>query len=270
MTGSGWAKALCAHNDKCDAAFNTIVFGSTSACVTGQDKSLASAKAAPDTGVTDAALDACAAAIQALDCATPANQPDACIFKGKRPLNAGCAINEQCQTGYCLFTTQGDCGKCGTPGIVDDACDAAPCGIGLDCDQNTNKCAPRAKTGASCATVSCASANDRCVKNVCVAGGAKGAACTAGNQTDQDSCGPSLECVNNVCAQIQATALANQTCGNGVQCVNGECIDTKCVANLAEGAACNDEASDDGPFCGGVLECIDLKCAYEPTVATCN
>lgn len=272
--GSAWAQALCAWNDRCNPTYNGILFGSTANCVLAQDKAVASAKAAPDSGMTDQAMDGCATAANAALCTQDPNLLDACIFKGTRAPGTACAVSEQCQRGFCLVGNGNTCGICAAAGSVGESCAQTPCEVPLECDASTHKCVTRAATGGACtSSVFCSSYADRCVNGVCVVGAAKGAPCTsAASATSQDSCGPNLVCSNGSCVGLTVTQQPGDACGNGIECINGACTGDqppyKCTGHLAEGASC--DVASTTVFCDTKMECLSGTCQYPPPAPTCE
>jgi hypothetical protein len=100
-------------------------------------------KALPGSGVTDASLEACAAALDRSPCELPNGDPAVCNFHGSLPGGASCNEGLQCESGRCSgteiflpgFGQSGPiiCGTCEPPASTGEVCgyDAGCVGDGV-------------------------------------------------------------------------------------------------------------------------------------------
>jgi hypothetical protein len=261
-------------------------------------------EALPGSGVDDAAVAACAAAIQAAGCNANLDLISACEFTGSLAAGAACSDGVQCTSGSCSFSLTGgtvpSCGtcdkevavgqKCGTSGVSCGAsaacsfvgttptCETITLGaVGAKCDEAAHPCA----SGATCG-----------VTGVCVAQGGMGAACE-----EPTSCLSSFACILGKCSPRSAaggpcngdtdcasglgcTALvggtcgtvtwqgAGATCGGLKRCLVGACTATAvCPKVLADGQPCSEDNLTE--VCDGLASCTSGKCAL-PDSTVCK
>jgi hypothetical protein len=219
--------------------------------------------ALPGSGVTAAALQACADAIAAEGAAFCKGQvagPAACDFtRGSLPAGAVCQEGTQCQSAECIFSNdaaiQTGCGECSPTLALGDSCTSAPgaCAAGTVCSTAApNTCQPltTGDVGAACREAAQCKSGLVCdfVANQCATPGAVGAPCNyAGTcatglicssmtrtcQTPAPSgaaCGTTSDCAPQLgCGQTTQTcgaiswAQAGEACGDRVHCVLGGC-----------------------------------------------
>ena len=73
----------------------------------------------PETGVTPAALTACAEAMSAPGCDMYLTFPGVCLFKGAREIGATCTDSGQCASAWCEKPGGSSCGSCAAPKSVE-------------------------------------------------------------------------------------------------------------------------------------------------------
>jgi len=291
------AKASCAERDTCtNGVANLVRYGDVGTCEARSQLSCAHVLTAPNTGATNATVEACAASYATETCAdwlsgaaTMACLPQAgSVANGK-----ACAFNSQCASTYCATGRDVACGVCAElPKVGDDCSATGECANrGLQCVSGTQKCAaPVAKDGACDSDNPCASGLS-CVgskqgqnptKGACLlAGTMVGAACDPKRQTAarcENALGLVCDGTTNKCVAA-AMAAAGEPCGNvsgvrtackaGGQCVlpagmSGAQAEGTCVAPAADGAACDTNA---GPPCLSPAKCV--VSADGGTLGTC-
>jgi hypothetical protein len=200
--------------------------------------------ALPGSGITPAALEACASALEASPCELPDGPPAACAFQGSLPGGAACNEGFQCQSQVCQGTADfspggqigpNTCGTCsppvadaGTPvtyGDIGATCDdptTLSCKTGLYCAAQTAQCVQLAVAGAPCGEGPKPPGNPGgCVPPLSCVGNAGAATCSLGATgafcLDDLDCAPGLGCVPGPCAPPGVGArigcAASGTCG---------------------------------------------------------
>lgn len=225
-----FATTYCTKADACDALLSTLL---STDCADRVANICKAHLLAPGTGFTTAALTACAnaygAAASCADAFAP-GQPSACAMKGSLALNAKCAFDDQCASGYCTGTQDNECGVCATaPAMptaavagLGESCDYGSAGpqcnsnLGLWCDGPTKKCEEIALVGLGEA---CGFVGDDLVmcgpggtckwgttgSGTCLAQKAIGAACTAASGYEE--CAFGAMCLGGQCAYPTAAAI---------------------------------------------------------------
>ncbi len=214
------AHARCIQLQSCSATDLQLRYGSESTCETRETDNCTTSLAEPLNGNTPAAVEACAGAYAGWACAdylNDTNIPPACQQQLGPIIDGGsCAIDGQCQSGFCAIPPGSSCGACsGVPKPGDSCAELTSCGPGLACTTDTV---------------------------LCVAFGARGSACGKGAL-----CGVGLSCVGaDLSNGTQGTCRqAGETLG--APCDPTEQLGAGCDRNT--GLACNSGAkeADAGP-----------------------
>jgi hypothetical protein len=237
----------------------------------------------PGSGMTIAALEACASALDISPC-DEAPPPEACSFFGSLPGGSSCADSIQCQSGYCagqqVETIDGPltpltCGSC-APGVVvlgpeagaGAACDNGGCQAGLFCSPQASLCQPLEDAGARCCCQGVCAGPSVCdgtdgVNNTCLSL-ADGGACN-----EDLECSPGLGCILGECSPAVTWASAGQPCNQAVRCIFGGCssMDSPpdggwagtCSTFIADGQPCAVDPFSPPP-CDPFSECFEGTC----------
>jgi hypothetical protein len=240
----------------------------------------------PGSMLTEAQLDACAAALRANSCAAvmPYSLPDACVFHGSLAGGAPCSASNQCDSGVCgsppagPAPSGGGCGQCIAPAAVGQPCPYGLCAQGSFCNTPgypnppTATCvagdppSPTVGLGAGCDI-----SNGQGDIYVCAAGlycnrssvCAPAGAVDTGGACDQDAaCKVGLHCV---------AGEAGQFC-DGPQPAGGWCnFDHMLPFDCADGLVCTSGQCEpgawvgDGQVCGGKNVCLRGNCGFTST-----
>lgn len=216
--------------------------------------------------VTAADVNRCANALKAVAC--DAYYDFECdVTKGTRANNASCDVNAQCQSGNCSYDSVdgASCGRCGAPfekaarAGEGQSCAEALCASGLVCtgeDAESAKCVKAKDAGAACTLGECKTGLV-CRDDKCQAPLADGAACT-----DSYTCELTSACSAGKCTKL-SYVKTGETCDDAHLCEKGSCVDDKCVAPIADGAACTEEST---ASCDEYAYCISGTCQMEAFV----
>lgn len=279
-------RALCAQNQKCDPLSFQANYGDLNTCISVETGGISTDL--PGLDYTDAAINACASAVNSASCDTPFTDLAACRLKGTLANGAGCSDPTQCASTYCQVTdtnqpTNGaPCGTCAPVAADGAACtDDNGCNPGSQCDPTKHVCAPHPAKGAACDAngVACAGGS-RCIKSVCADPVADGAAC----DNTEDDCGDASACVGGKCTPqsslisiVQVGASCGADANNAKEdiCQFSSCVGAqgiaKCVAFANAGEPCG-TASQNGtqtaPDCQPNLDCDNGTCV-KPTLTAC-
>lgn len=194
--------SLCQWGFRCGEISERTYFDSADACAGFMSAHFDTLAIAPGSGMTPTAIAACAAAIDASGCGVAWSELPACKFKGTLSNGEACFGDASCASGDCMHTSDAtSCGTCVDPGGVGASCDQNSCADGLVCDTaGKTTCVTAPKRGESgCVTKGCASSEDRCTANTCVAPLAEGAVCTNPGTGDTDPCIRGTQCAGGVC-----------------------------------------------------------------------
>ena len=219
------AQQRCAQLQACSPTDMQLRYGSESTCVSRETNNCATALGEPLNGNTAAAVEACAGAYAQWACPDYLDNvsiPPACRQQLGPVVNGGsCAIDGQCQSGFCGIAPGSACGKC----------------------------APLPKVGASCALLTSCGPGLACTTDTfaCVVFGVRGAACGKGAV-----CAAELSCVGaDLAAGTQGTCqLAGETVG--AACDPTERTHAGCDRNA--GLVCNTGAGEDDGGAPGAPE----------------
>jgi hypothetical protein len=276
-TPQSLARGQCAYYERCRPLFFRASFGDSAGCnatITGLVQGQLNL---PGVKVTQAQVDACNARSAARPCESTNSDPE-CDFKGTLANGSPCAVNGQCESGSCFYETSPtgtpDCGSCKPKSKVNESCKANSCETGLNCNA-ADTCIVPEPAGAACKDERDCEGTLVCLDGKCAPPGVKGAKCTP-----TASCADGFSCVarsqtEGVCADIQLAQLGgrcgyDETLGTITDCQTSTCSDLArggtCIADVGEGAACNEE---NGPLCTFGLECRNGACA-KPDSAKCK
>jgi hypothetical protein len=273
---SRWANAYCGRLATCAPVSIEAEYGDLPVCVQRNEAGCLAALDAKGTGETAASLDACARSYPSATCedVVVGRPPRECRVSGALPARTPCAVDAQCSSvkgpSYCRVAADERCGQCATLGGVGDGCDSdrdcqeglvcyftcmAPVSAGQPCDGMTRQC-PQTLV---------------CYDYQCVEPGRLGDACQPrADRCDHDHgffCDPQT----SRCADYK-TAGPGAACGAGVLCRGGSCVGgdegepSRCVANAADGAACDPVR---GPSCTAPARCVANVCR-QPDATACR
>jgi hypothetical protein len=235
----------------CSATTFAIRYPDQATCESREKAQCMATLAAPSTGNSPQATEACVTALQGtVICADYLDSlpPAACQAKfGTLAAGSPCAFNGQCQSSVCGIGPGSVCGMClAGPVAAGASCASLFCGPGLECAFFSKTCGAPEVLGAACDTL---------------------------------PCGPDLVCAGTngmrTCQAIASTAGAGQPCGNingaHVVCAaQGFCVVPMgqamgiCTAAAADGAACDDT---NGPRCAIPARCVSGKCTLADATA---
>lgn len=149
------AHERCTQLQTCSPTDMQLRYGSESTCETRETNNCATALAEPLNGNTPAAVEACAGAYAGWACVdylNDTNIPSACRQQLGPIVNGGsCAIDGQCQSGFCGIVPGSACGTCAAVPKVGASCAGLTgCGPGLACTTDTFKCVAFGVRGSAC------------------------------------------------------------------------------------------------------------------------
>jgi hypothetical protein len=264
---SDLAQARCMKRQSCtNGAGITRAYGDMATCVARESLSCTIALAAPSTGNSPAAVEACVAAFATYACVDflDDNPPAACIATGPGVAGAACTFAGQCASTYCAQNKTAVCGTCGDPPLAGASCATSVCARAQECVSASITCAAYGQMGAACdsshpcaADLSCvgAATMGTCSTSLTTAGAACGGTTMMGCDTTQG-----LACLGAVgkksCAAITYVA-GGMPCGlvsmdSFVGCLNGSCYTATGIATGTEQGTCKTTAAD-GAACDTVL-----------------
>jgi hypothetical protein len=270
--------ARCMQLDSCsNTALTTSRYGTLQVCQARGLANCETSQAAPNTGTSPAAAEACATALGTESCDDffNNNPPADCQAKmGTLLSGAPCSFAAQCNTGYCNTPHASVCGVCGAEPAV-----GAPCTIESDCDKDqtcvkaTATCQTRVAQNGACgasapcaAGLSCVGATMAAMGACKPAGATIGVACDPKKKTEAGCDGDKgLFCDSGtmLCAK-ETFAAPRQPCGfigtmevgcsaGGLCVIPGTAAAGTCIAPAADGAACDDT---NGPPCLLPAKCV--------------
>jgi hypothetical protein len=220
--------------------------------------------ALPGSGMTIAAVEACASALDVSACELPDGPPVACNFSGTLPGGAACNEGRQCMSGQCQGTVflspEGPlgpttCGTCASFAEAGQVCAqghfTAGCAAGQTC-----------QIGAGMETASMPTYT--CVPTI------EGDAGTACDEDPSRTCAPGLYCAAQT-GQCQPLGDAGARCGQGAMPPGnpGGCqAPLSCVGNPGM-TSCS--LGDGGAFCLEDYDCSPgLGCVSGPCAPSCS
>lgn len=287
------AQARCTLLQTCSATDLQIRYGSESACVSRETNNCTSSLAEPGNGNTPAADEACAQAFPSWACTDYLNDqniPAACQQQtGSVATGSSCAVDGQCQTGFCAIPPDAACGTCSAVPVAGASCaELTSCGPGLTCTSDTTTCVALGAASAACGKGAPCGAGLSCVgadattntQGTCQAAATtSGATCDATLKTGAGcnrNAGLVCNSMTKTC-QTVVLAMPGAMCGDDVgsqaaYCASeGTCTGTSgntpgtCTASAADGAACD---TANGPACLVPARCIGTGDAG--TAGTCQ
>ncbi len=213
--GAAWCKAMAT----CAPYLVNSQYGDLANCGKRQAAVCMARVTAPDTGLTLASVNSCAAAIPgSLECefytiidAVTACQPKA----GKRKNAQPCGDHSQCQGGLCGGLDAGMCGQCQSRIKVGQACAVtAECEFGLSCvaTQTVKVCTQRVPVGGTCDKTHVCLAPAVCIAGTCVAPAGLGKACDTTAKNCDAGAGHYCHDQKAVCAAY-TVAKEGEPCG---------------------------------------------------------
>ncbi len=260
------AHARCHALETCAPPRIQIAYGDEAICETRVKEECVAAQAAPSTGATPAATEACAGAFASWACSDlldDTHTPAACAqVTGALASGAACAFSGQCPSGFCAIAPAAACGTCAAVPKAGDSCaDLAGCGPGMTCTVDTQTCQPYLAQGGACskglpcgAGLSCVGADSATGKTgTCQAAVAmQGAACDPTQKTGP-GCDRDRGLVCNVTSkQCEPMVVAGggqpcglvggqiTVCGSSGVCTGATATTPgTCTAAAADGATCS-------------------------------
>jgi hypothetical protein len=288
-TGGVTAAQACADNahqrciqlQSCSATDLQLRYGSESDCETRETASCTTALSEPLNGNTPTAVEACAGAYAGWACADyldGQNVPPPCRQQLGPVVNGGsCAIDGQCQSGFCGVAPGSACGTCeAVPAVGASCARLTSCGPGLACTTDTATCVVFGVRGSACGEGAVCGVGLSCVgadaatgtQGTCQRAGATvGAACDPTTKTaagcDRNA-GVACNSTSRTCRTV-VVASSGDPCGNAIDgqpayCeADGACSGASatmpgaCTAAAADGDPCDTAA---GPGCVIPARCI--------------
>jgi hypothetical protein len=285
------ARQRCTQLQSCSATDMQLRYGDESTCETRETSNCTSALSEPLNGNTPTAVEACANAYAGWACADylgNQNIPQPCQQQLGPTISGGpCAIDGQCESGFCAVVPASACGMCAPAPKAGASCaQLTACGPGLVCTADTATCVAPGVRDAPCGRgmvcgigLSCVGADSATnTQGACRQAGDKvGVVCDPTEKTgagcDRDA-GFACNGMSKTCQSVVVVATG-QPCGNDVgdqpvYCqAEGACTGASatmpgaCNAAAADGAAC-DTAT--GPGCVIPARCIGTT----GTAGTCQ
>jgi hypothetical protein len=293
MDGGGAISAQVACDDFMTMGFTNCVGTPTAEMASlqaGFGQACQNTVALPGSGVTPAALEACAAALNALPCqAAPdmvgvivsgygtASFLEACNFRGSLAAGAPCNENFQCASALCsgahqTLGTEGPlpstCGMCAPTAAIGESCSSSGCGPGALCSKAIPGLEPSfAPPDPVCVAVTYGALGASCDANVSLC--APGLSCTAGHCVRfpgnvGDSCSNSISCAGTLVCQgtpqtCQQPVPARGSCSTDQDCAYG----LVCEQMTAPGACVAINWVMPGEPCGAFpRQCLVGSCDY--------
>lgn len=260
------AAASCANYMTCSSFGMRLQYEDAAACVARRVPSCLAELHAPGNATTPADLSACAAAYASLkSCADyyAGRFLAPCLRPGTRPNGAPCRSWGQCASNFC--PRWGVCGQCADAPRAGSPCAFGLCGTGLLCIQE--QCVVPRQPGETCdANLLACAYPFPCLNGVCaIPAATAGAACDPRVSFACDhSQGLNCDANSKTCVSV-GFAGPGMPCGkvNGVSTfcrAGGLCVNGRCVAPVADGAACDVE---NGPPCLPGSRCVDGICKLD-------
>jgi hypothetical protein len=293
------AQARCAKRVSCsNGASLTRAFGSMAVCIAQETSACMNGLGAPQTANHPALVEDCVGDYASLTCRDFFDNapPASCAPLGTRAVEAPCAFNGQCASGYCAGTKTTLCGTCAVSPVADSSCVSSSCGHAQSCVAATSMCEGFAPQGGLCDAGHPCGNGLGCVGDVTAS--ATPGLCQASVATAGAPCGGTLPGCDGTLGLFCGGAADAKTClvisyvadgqpcgdpadGTHVECTAGGCYTSTgavaakqtgtCKADAAEGAACDTAL---GPQCLTPARCVTTTgsagaCAA-PTGASCG
>jgi hypothetical protein len=270
-----------------NGVFIMTTYGDLATCVSRTQLACLNNLAAPDTGISPAQLEKCAAEYATWSCIdlfdNGANPPADCAPPGKRANGVACTFAGQCASRFCSNVKYATCGTCDDQPLDGTACVSSGCAPGQECKTESTGdmlCRDRLDVGSSTCTAdipckafsSCvgASSTNPAKVGVCTTTSTSaGATCGGTNPTCENNLGLACQGVTGAktcqpIAYVQAGAACGTLAdGSRAECVDGDCFTETgpaastdlgtCVAQTADGAPCDTQL---GPLCLAPARCV--------------
>ncbi|HZU83540.1 MAG TPA: hypothetical protein VE987_11510 [Polyangiaceae bacterium] len=236
-----WVSNYCSQLETCANFELVTVYGDKITCSSQLQRLCLDVLAAPNTGFTGDALEACLVKTKAEDCFSflygkPA--PPECQIFGTTDNGKGCRYDSQCRSGYCKLS--GSCGNCVMRGLT-----GSPCSAASDCDSNlmcagNMTCQPPQDTGATCDMTRPCKQGLVCANGTCAAKIAMVGASCAGGLACDDSQGLYCDGGTMTCMSYGIPTQGQPCDPTTNRCFGyGACSMGTCVAASTDGTMCN-------------------------------
>jgi hypothetical protein len=277
------ANAYCDKLVSCTTFYSMLAFGDAATCKTRFAAQCVRGLAAPGNGSSPENTAACAVKAPGVACVDLfANDlPSECQpVAGAAADGAACGDDSQCKHEFCAFDdAKATCGTCAAPVAAEAACVNGDCPTGLKCGADT-KCHKVGALNDACDANHACAASLACFNGKCVAPAGAGADCDPAGTTTPTHVACDLvggywcNLTSKKCETIALNAARDATCGlslttGGLTVCEPKsyCAITdatkfsgKCVARVADGAACDASAKTFGGPCTDPAKCIDGTC----------
>jgi hypothetical protein len=280
-----YAAAYCKQLQSCFAFALTSVYGTESNCETRLAIACNAAGTAPSTANTPAAIASCATAAAAASCSAEYQDqvPAACSgARGSLATGAACLDGAQCKSGFCPKV--GACGTCAVAPSAGGACVNGACPAGLKCNGSA-VCATPATAGATCKASADCESDLVCASGKCTTPAKSDAACSFDGSTapECDSiaglfcntstkrCEPFKSATTGAACGLDTTTGSFTLCDSASYCqtVDATKATGKCVARVADGAACTADGLLASNPCSAPAVCDGGTCKL-PNGAACK
>jgi hypothetical protein len=284
------ATAYCNKLTSCTTFYSLLAFGDAATCQSRFAAQCVSGLKAPGNGSTPDTTAACAAKAPGVACVDlfADNLPAECQpVAGTVADGKACGDDSQCANKFCAFDdAKATCGTCAAPVAAEAACVNGDCPKGLKCGADT-KCHKVGALNDACDDNHACAPSLTCFNGKCVAPAVTGADCDPAGSTTTTHVPCDLvggywcNLTSKKCETIALNAARDATCGlnlttGGLTVCEPKSYcsitDTmkfsgKCVARIADGAACDAAAKTLGGPCTDPAKCIDGTCKLaDPSV----
>jgi hypothetical protein len=244
-----YAYTRCTAVQTCSPTSTLLTYGTVQVCEQYYEQSCVLKFGLLSIGASVAKLEACTSEIASWKCSDliyAENPPPDCqTAPGLLANGTACAINDQCQSTWCLHPYGSACGACAPAPAAGTPCvnSGQGCGAGLECIGATGECATRVALGSQCSSTQPCDDALACVAGVCTAEASPiGASCNPDGAGCDIYAGLTCNASTNTCATI-LLVNGGHPCGQvGAQtqeCITGSCVRGACVQGSALGAACD-------------------------------
>ena len=193
------------------------------------------------------------------------------------PVQEGCHINAECESGYCNLSTN-SCQKKPDICLADiDCVDEEICSYGTCRVKDVTVCQPACLDGDECINGRCVgpcspnpcTSLETCVAGICMCG--DNGPCPSNEICDGTDClcGTNPTCADGLtCNGTKCICTENGDCGDGEVCdIAGDCVPDPCDPNPCEGEeTCNDGVC----YCGAGPSCGNLTCSAALCICLAN
>jgi hypothetical protein len=274
------AEIDCSMFESCALPLFAYNYGELATCVERATTIIEWLGALEDSGVTPAALDACADEISESTCEqylSARNPRIGCIHPGKRGVGEPCRNGVQCASGFCPSVGFA-CSTCAPMPHEGDPCSKPEdCTAGLVCSASggaTGVCAIAARVGEACGAANPCDSYLDCSNGTCAAQQTVvGSACGSTPSVTNCDAREGLTCTSTTSGTCNrfTTVPLNAACGSSMDeyqicSALGQCVNGRCTAGVEVGGTCG--AS--GPFCMWPEQCIGSRCVGPPSDSACS